>query len=67
MKAWEEEYAKRITAKIVGWGNNYPYENGLLDSITSLRLYHDLIYEYEIANAIGNIVIPTSDYVVKVL
>ena len=45
MKAWEEELAKRLTARIAGWGVDYPYDMPLLESITSLRMYHDLIYD----------------------
>ena len=49
MKKWEEEYAKRIAARIAGFGS-YPYYNmDVLGEITALRLYHDLIYDYEVA------------------
>ena len=64
MKAWEEEYAKRIAARIANYGTGYPYgpygDMDLLHSVTALRLYHDLIYDYEVANAISGLVVPTS-------
>ena len=64
MKAWEEEYAKRIAARIANYGGGYPYgpygDADILHSITALRLYHDLIYDFEVANAISGLIVPTA-------
>jgi hypothetical protein len=43
MKAWEEEYAKRIYSGMDGWGA-YPYHGGIYGSVNNLRTYHDLIH-----------------------
>jgi hypothetical protein len=67
MKTWEDEYARRIAARIAGYASEPYYDMDLLHSVTALRLYHDLILDYEVANAIGNLVIPTSDVVLGVL
>ena len=74
MKAWEEEYAKRIASSIKGWGwghsgwgGYYPYDAGVLARITNLRLYNDLIHKYEVANHIENVVKPHHDYAKEVL
>lgn len=55
MRAWEDEYARRILSRMNGWGH-FPYDAGLYGSIGYLRTYHDLIHNYEMANEIDKTV-----------
>jgi len=47
MKAIEEVVAERLKAKIANYGHR-EYDSDLINHLSSLRAYHDLIYEYEV-------------------
>jgi len=77
MRSIEETVAERLVNKWVDHINpqnteahgNYPEHlvPDLYDSVTAFRVYHDLIYEYQVANAIKNLYYPQPANVLKVL
>ena len=48
---------------------NYPEHlvPDLYDQLTAFRVYHDLIYEYQLANSLKNLYYPTTANVLKAL
>jgi len=62
MKAIEAILARRILDRLA-----YPLHEDVAAKVAALRTYHELILNYELANAVAGLVIPSVDEVQKVL